>query len=119
MHQVHADRVSTTREADTDFVRERSPGQLPSHHTSQVNTSAELSDIIMTTQDRESGSEAAIGPALLDYQQLSVWLNDSVRHLRRLVDEKRIPYIKVGHFVRFDPAAISEWLASNRRGTNW
>jgi excisionase family DNA binding protein len=57
------------------------------------------------------------GPALLDYEQLSEWLNDTVRHLRRLVDEDRIPYIKVGHFVRFDPAAIADWLVANRRGT--
>lgn len=55
---------------------------------------------------------------LLDYRQLSIWLNDSVRHLRRLVDEDRIPYVKVGHFVRFDPVAITEWLASNQRGTS-
>ena len=40
------------------------------------------------------------GPVLLDYQQLAVWLNDSIRHLRRLVSEERIPHIKVGHFVR-------------------
>lgn len=53
---------------------------------------------------------------LLDYRQLSIWLNDSVRHLRRLVDEDRIPYIKVGHFVRFDPTAIAEWLAASQRG---
>jgi excisionase family DNA binding protein len=53
---------------------------------------------------------------LLDYQQLAEWLNDSVRHLRRLVDEGRIPYVKVGHFVRFDRLAIDRWLEANRRG---
>lgn len=56
-------------------------------------------------------------PALLDYEQLAEWLNDSVRHLRRLVDENRIPYIKVGHFVRFDPVSISDWLVANQRGS--
>jgi excisionase family DNA binding protein len=50
---------------------------------------------------------------LLDYDQLAVWLNDSVRHLRRLVDEKRIPYHKVGHFVRFDERGIIAWLQAN------
>jgi excisionase family DNA binding protein len=58
----------------------------------------------------------AAGAALLDYQQLAAWLNDSVRHLRRLVCEERIPHIKVGHFVRFDPVEIAEWLKANRRG---
>jgi len=65
--------------------------------------------------DLGDGSVAA-GSALLDYQQLAVWLNDSIRHLRRLVSEERIPHIKVGHFVRFDPAEIAEWLKANRRG---
>jgi excisionase family DNA binding protein len=65
--------------------------------------------------DLAEGS-AATGLALLDYQQFAAWLNDSVRHLRRLVSEERIPHIKVGHFVRFDPAEIAEWLKANRRG---
>jgi excisionase family DNA binding protein len=56
------------------------------------------------------------GPVLLDYAQLAEWLNDSVRHLRRLVNEERIPYIKIGHFVRFDPVQITEWLDAHRRG---
>jgi excisionase family DNA binding protein len=52
---------------------------------------------------------------LLTYGELADWLNDTVRHLRRLVDEKRIPYRKVGHFVRFDPREVLEWLDSNGR----
>jgi hypothetical protein len=38
---------------------------------------------------------------MMDYEELAAWLHDSV-HLRRLVDEKRILYHKVGRFVRFD-----------------
>ncbi|MHB1535493.1 MAG: helix-turn-helix domain-containing protein [Acidimicrobiales bacterium] len=53
---------------------------------------------------------------LLDYQDLAARLNDSVRHLRRLVHEDRIPYVKVGHFVRFDPDEIRQWLNANRHG---
>ena len=54
--------------------------------------------------------------SLLTYEELAEWLNDTVRHLRRLVDEDRIPYRKVGHFVRFDPQEIADWLDANRRG---
>jgi excisionase family DNA binding protein len=54
--------------------------------------------------------------ALLDYEELATWLKDSVRHLRRLVQEDRIPYLKVGHFVRFDPDEIGRWLDHNRHG---
>jgi len=49
----------------------------------------------------------------------------SVRHIQRLVSERRIPYVKVGHFVRFDQAELTAWLeerhvdpipSSRRRG---
>jgi excisionase family DNA binding protein len=53
---------------------------------------------------------------LLTYQELAGWLNDSVRHLRRLVCEQRIPYHKVGHFIRFDEAEIADWLVANQHG---
>ncbi len=32
------------------------------------------------------------------------------RFVRRLVAERRIPYIKVGRFVRFDPVDIADWI---------
>jgi len=38
----------------------------------------------------------------------------SVRHIRRLVTERRIPYLKVGRFVRFDPEILSVWLQERR-----
>lgn len=30
--------------------------------------------------------------------------------MRRLVAERRIPYVKWGHLLRFDPLAIDEWV---------
>jgi len=53
-------------------------------------------------------------PELIDIETLAHLLGDSVRHVRRLVAERRVPYLKVGHFVRFDPAEIVEWLDSSR-----
>jgi excisionase family DNA binding protein len=47
---------------------------------------------------------------LIDIPTLAGWLGISVRHVRRLVTEKRIPYIKVGYFVRFDAEQIRHWL---------
>jgi excisionase family DNA binding protein len=61
-------------------------------------------------------STIASSVKLLDYEELADWLNDSIRHLRRLVQEGRIPYLKVGHFVRFDPEQVRHWLEDNRRG---
>lgn len=42
-------------------------------------------------------------------------LGVEVRHVRRLVQERRIPYIKWGHLLRFDPAEINRWLEDHRR----
>jgi excisionase family DNA binding protein len=50
-------------------------------------------------------------PQLLTIDQLADRLGITVRHVRRLVAERRVPYIKVGRFVRFDPDAIKTWLS--------
>jgi excisionase family DNA binding protein len=55
-------------------------------------------------------------PELIDIETLAHRLGDSVRHVRRLVAERRIPYLKVGHFVRFDPEEIASWLNTQRVG---
>ena len=54
-------------------------------------------------------------PQLLTIDQLAEQLNVSVRHVRRLVAERRVPYLKVGKFVRFDSAEIGEWLDGIRQ----
>ena len=54
-------------------------------------------------------------PHLLSIPELAERLGTGVRHVRRLVQERRVPYVKVGKFVRFDPVEISEWLAAGRR----
>jgi len=52
----------------------------------------------------------SVESSLLDVNELAERLNISVRHVRRLVAERRVPYLKVGHLVRFDPAAIEAWV---------
>ncbi len=46
--------------------------------------------------------------------QLAQRLGITVRHVRRLVADKRVPYYKVGRLVRFDPAEITQWLQTRR-----
>jgi excisionase family DNA binding protein len=55
-------------------------------------------------------------PLLLDIAAVAERLCTTERHVRRLVDEKRIPYLKVGHFVRFDAAEVARWLETCRVG---
>ena len=54
-------------------------------------------------------------PHLLTIDQLAEHLGITTRHVRRLVAERRIPYVKVGWLVRFEPAAIAKWLERSRR----
>jgi excisionase family DNA binding protein len=51
---------------------------------------------------------------LLDVDALAEALGVTPRHIRRLVAERRIPFFKVGKFVRFDPGAIDLWLDQTR-----
>lgn len=54
-------------------------------------------------------------PQLIDIKTLTERLDVTVRHIRRLVQERRIPYIKVGRLIRFDPNEIDQWLNDARR----
>ncbi len=51
---------------------------------------------------------------LIDIAELARWLATSQRHVRRLVEEQRVPYLKIGHYVRFDPDDIEGWLEQQR-----
>jgi excisionase family DNA binding protein len=58
--------------------------------------------------------EAEPLPHLLTIDQLADHLGVSQRHVRRLVAERRVPYLKWRRFVRFDPAEIATWLDNAR-----
>ncbi len=53
-------------------------------------------------------------PRLLNVTQVAETLGVDVRHVRRLIHERRIPFIKWGHLIRFDPDEIAEWLDRHR-----
>jgi excisionase family DNA binding protein len=52
---------------------------------------------------------------LLNISEVAARLGVDVRHVRRLVHERRIPFIKWGHLLRFDPTEIEAWIDQNRR----
>jgi excisionase family DNA binding protein len=74
-----------------------------------TESSSAKANIVTTIQ---SGRSPHLGH-LIDIPTLAGWLGISVRHVRRLVAEKRIPYIKVGYFVRFDADQIRHWLGEH------
>ncbi len=65
--------------------------------------------------DRNPGHQGDRLPHLLRIEELAQRLGVSVRHLRRLVQERRIPSLKFGHFVMFDESEIATWLDDFRR----
>jgi excisionase family DNA binding protein len=55
---------------------------------------------------------------LLTLKQVAEVLNVNERHVRRLVFERRIPYFKWGHLLRFDPVELEKWLEQARIAAN-
>ncbi len=64
-----------------------------------------------TTQTSQVDPASA---SLLSIEQLADWLGVTDRFIRRLVAERRIPFLKIGKFIRFDPIEIEPWLDSQR-----
>jgi excisionase family DNA binding protein len=62
-----------------------------------------------TTTSRPAGLRR-----LVDIEQLADHLGVSVRHVRRLVSERRIPFHKWGRLVRFDIDEVNKWLDQTR-----
>jgi len=57
-----------------------------------------------------------------DIDGIAAYLSISVRHVRRLVLERRIPHRKIGSRLRFDIDEVDDWMNSLRRGpdpTTW
>lgn len=52
---------------------------------------------------------------LLNITELAELLGVNTRHVRRLVAERRIPFIKWGHLIRFDPVEVKHWVDAYRR----
>ena len=53
---------------------------------------------------------------LIPIAEVAELLGVELRHVRRLVHERRIPFVKWGHLLRFDPLEIDAWIDSHRHG---
>lgn len=52
---------------------------------------------------------------LMDLPAVAERLGVNQRHVRRLVAERRIPFLKWGHLLRFDADEIEAWLDRARQ----
>ena len=55
-------------------------------------------------------------PVLVDIATVAKLLAVDVRFVRRLVFERRIPYLKLGTHLRFDIAEVARWVDEQRVG---
>ncbi len=67
-----------------------------------------------TSTDGAIRDRASDTSRLVDIETVARYLGVKVRHMRRLVAERRIPYIKWSHLLRFDMGEISKWVDANR-----
>jgi excisionase family DNA binding protein len=51
---------------------------------------------------------------LLTVEEAAERLGTSVRFVRRLIAERRIAYVKLGRYVRLDPADVEAFIAASR-----
>lgn len=54
-------------------------------------------------------------PSLIDLPAVAERLGVNQRYVRRLVADKRIPVVKLGRLLRFEPADVEELIAGARR----
>jgi excisionase family DNA binding protein len=51
---------------------------------------------------------------MLTVDEAAARMKMSTRHIRRLVDERRIAYHRLGRSIRLDPVDVDAYIASNR-----
>ena len=51
---------------------------------------------------------------LYDIPRVASLLDVKESFVRRLVAQRRIPFLKIGKFIRFDPDEIGQWLDHRR-----
>lgn len=76
-----------------------------------MRTSTQVNHVLVDGHSPDSPVEP-----LLDVATAATRLGVTVRFVRRLVAERRIPYVKVGKFIRFDPAEVEQWIDDHRVG---
>jgi excisionase family DNA binding protein len=53
---------------------------------------------------------------LLDIEEVASWLGVEAGFVRRLIAQRRIPFFKIGKYVRFDPEDLAAWIDRQRIG---
>jgi len=62
----------------------------------------------------EGGASQFEATELIDIETVARLLGVGERYVRRLVAERQIEFIKVGHYVRFDLNVVRKWVEDRR-----
>lgn len=52
--------------------------------------------------------------ALWTLDDVAARLATTNRHVRRLVADRRLPHLRIGRFLRFEPSEVERWIAKQR-----
>lgn len=92
------------------------PRQLPAGSTTDLGSSAE--SLQRLGDPPQPPTEANPGlPTLVDIPTVSRSFGISTRQVRRVVADGQIPFVRVGHLIRFDLDALKEWIDARRAGS--
>lgn len=94
---------------------------IPAAHRGEVSnpTNDEAEEVKRACCDQEHRTDQPLRPSgapklarrrPLDISEAAAYLNVSDRYVRRLVAERRVPYLKVGRLVRFRPEDLDSYL---------
>lgn len=81
--------------------------------SSKASRPVSLADRIHGRVEGEQGCPRCNRYNLIDMYAAAERLGVTRRHVRGLVDQRRIPFVKVGRFVRFNPRALDLWIEEN------
>lgn len=82
------------------------PSRSKSGPAAKVSTDAPGADLDV--------AHTSVLPRLVDMDTVAAALGVTTRHIRRLVAERRLPFVKVGYFVRFDPVHLARRVDQHR-----
>lgn len=92
------------------------PRQLPVGGTTDPGSSA--GSLQQPGSPHQAPTEATPGlPTLIDIPTVSRSFGISTRQVRRFVADGQIPFVRVGHLIRFDLDALKEWIDARRAGS--